>query len=89
MVMSKKREARTEIKKGKRSKNDAHQNHHPTDAVNNNGSIRVEGDFEIYAADGSKFDLAGRTAISLCRCGHSNKKPFCDSRIKPSVSSPK
>jgi CDGSH-type Zn-finger protein len=22
--------------------------------------------------------LSGRTAISLCRCGHSENKPFCD-----------
>ncbi|MGH7450967.1 MAG: CDGSH iron-sulfur domain-containing protein [bacterium] len=50
--------------------------------INNNGSIRVEGDFEIYDANGNKFDLAGRTMISLCRCGHSNKKPFCDSSHK-------
>jgi CDGSH-type Zn-finger protein len=50
--------------------------------INNNGSIRVEGEFEIYDAHGNKFDLAGRTAISLCRCGHSNKKPFCDSSHK-------
>ena len=25
-----------------------------------------------------QFGLAGRTAISLCRCGHSENKPFCD-----------
>ena len=24
------------------------------------------------------FDLAGRTAIGLCRCGQSANKPFCD-----------
>jgi CDGSH-type Zn-finger protein len=24
------------------------------------------------------FDLAGRTTISLCRCGQSANKPFCD-----------
>jgi len=50
--------------------------------INNNGNIRVEGDFEIYDANGNKFDLAGRTTISLCRCGHSNKKPFCDGSHK-------
>lgn len=50
--------------------------------INNNGNIRVEGDFEIYDANGNKFDLAGRTVISLCRCGHSNKKPFCDGSHK-------
>lgn len=46
--------------------------------VKNNGSIRVEGQFEIFDADGNKFDLAGRSAISLCRCGQSAKNPFCD-----------
>ncbi|MGH2567758.1 MAG: CDGSH iron-sulfur domain-containing protein [Bacteroidota bacterium] len=50
--------------------------------VRNNGSIKLEGDFELYDQDGNKFDLAGRTAISLCRCGQSNDKPFCDSTHK-------
>jgi len=47
--------------------------------VKNNGSIRIEGEFEIFDQQGNKFDLAGRTSISLCRCGHSKEKPFCDS----------
>jgi CDGSH-type Zn-finger protein len=47
--------------------------------VRNNGSLRIEGDFEIMDQAGNKYDLAGRTSISLCRCGHSSKKPFCDS----------
>lgn len=46
--------------------------------VNSNGSIRVEGDFEIVDPTGKAFGLAGRTVIGLCRCGHSNNKPFCD-----------
>lgn len=46
--------------------------------VNHNGSLRIEGDFEVYDGSGQKFDLSGRTAIGLCRCGHSNNKPFCD-----------
>jgi CDGSH-type Zn-finger protein len=50
--------------------------------VRNNGSLRVEGDFEICDMEGGKFDLAGRTAISLCRCGLSKDKPFCDSSHK-------
>lgn len=37
---------------------------------------------EIYDANGEKYDLAGRTTIALCRCGHSNKKPFCDGSHK-------
>jgi CDGSH-type Zn-finger protein len=46
--------------------------------VNTNGSIRVEGDFEIVDPAGATFGLAGRTAIGLCRCGASANKPFCD-----------
>jgi len=43
-----------------------------------NGPIRIEGEFEILDPTGAAFGLAGRTAISLCRCGHSANKPFCD-----------
>ncbi len=46
--------------------------------VNSNGSIRIEGDFEILDPQNQVFGLAGRTVISLCRCGHSANKPFCD-----------
>jgi CDGSH-type Zn-finger protein len=45
----------------------------------NNGALKVEGDdFVIQDPEGKPFGLAGRTVISLCRCGHSAKKPFCD-----------
>jgi len=44
----------------------------------NNGPIRIEGEFEIYDAQGNLYGLAGRTAIGLCRCGLSSNKPFCD-----------
>ena len=44
----------------------------------NNGPLRVEGDFEVLDAQGNIFGLAGRTVISLCRCGQSANKPFCD-----------
>jgi CDGSH-type Zn-finger protein len=43
-----------------------------------NGPIRIEGEFEIHDPAGTAFGLAGRTVISLCRCGHSENKPFCD-----------
>ena len=46
--------------------------------IKDDGSIRVEGDFEILDLQGNAFGLAGRTSISLCRCGHSANKPFCD-----------
>jgi len=50
--------------------------------VFDNGSIRVEGDFELVDQQGKAFGLAGRQRISLCRCGQSAKKPFCDGTHK-------
>ena len=43
-----------------------------------NGPIRIEGEFTIHDPLGNEFGLAGRTVISLCRCGQSANKPFCD-----------
>ncbi len=48
--------------------------------VRKDGPLRVEGtDIVLVDAAGNRFSLSGRTAISLCRCGHSLNKPFCDS----------
>jgi CDGSH-type Zn-finger protein len=47
--------------------------------VRKDGPLRIEGaEIEIVDAEGRRFDLAGRTVVSLCRCGHSQNKPFCD-----------
>lgn len=47
--------------------------------VRNDGPLRVEGDnIQILDTDGKVFGLAGRTVVSLCRCGQSQNKPFCD-----------
>ena len=48
--------------------------------VFNNGPIRIEGEFTINDAAGNAYGLAGRTVISLCRCGFSENKPFCDGK---------
>ena len=46
---------------------------------NNNGPLRVTGDnIVLQDAAGNTFGLAGRKVISLCRCGQSANKPFCD-----------
>lgn len=50
--------------------------------VNSNGSLKVEGDFEILDAEGKPYGLQGRTVVSLCRCGQSKNKPFCDGSHK-------
>ena len=47
-------------------------------SILSNGPIRIEGDFQILDPSGAPFGLAGRTVISLCRCGLSANKPFCD-----------
>ena len=47
--------------------------------IKNNGPIRIEGiNFEVSDVSGKVFDLGGRTAISICRCGQTQKQPFCD-----------
>ena len=46
-----------------------------------NGPYVVSGDLnELNLTDpeGNKYDLTGRQAIALCRCGGSVNKPFCD-----------
>lgn len=50
--------------------------------VKDNGSIKVEGDFEIVDNDGNFYGLGGREIISICRCGLSKNKPFCDGSHK-------
>jgi CDGSH-type Zn-finger protein len=46
-----------------------------------NGPYKVEapeGTVKVVDADGNEYDLKGKTAFSLCRCGASINKPFCD-----------
>ncbi len=51
--------------------------------VNNNGSLKVDGeDFILVDKDGNEYGLGGRTVISICRCGLSKNKPFCDGSHK-------
>jgi CDGSH-type Zn-finger protein len=49
--------------------------------VKRNGPYRVEaapGAVELVDAEGNPYDLTGKTGFSLCRCGGSVTKPFCD-----------
>jgi CDGSH-type Zn-finger protein len=50
--------------------------------VNSNGSLKIEGDFQIVDSEGNAYGLQGRTVVSLCRCGRSSNKPFCDGSHK-------
>lgn len=46
--------------------------------VRPNGPFRVEGLISLVDVEGREWDLTGKPAISLCRCGMSSKRPFCD-----------
>ena len=46
--------------------------------VRPNGPYRVEGSIKLLDANGGQWYLTGKPAISLCRCGASSNKPFCD-----------
>lgn len=51
--------------------------------VRPNGSLKVEGPFELYDADGGRFPLdEAKPAHALCRCGASKNAPFCDGSHK-------
>jgi CDGSH-type Zn-finger protein len=49
-----------------------------TITVRPNGPFRVEGPIKLVDSNGQEWDLTGKPAISLCRCGASTNKPFCD-----------
>jgi CDGSH-type Zn-finger protein len=52
-----------------------------TITVRKNGPLRVDdpnGLVQLVDADGNKYDTTGKTAFSLCRCGASANRPFCD-----------
>jgi CDGSH-type Zn-finger protein len=44
--------------------------------VKPNGSVRVTGTVDFVDADGNVLET--KTDFSLCRCGHSKEKPYCD-----------
>jgi CDGSH-type Zn-finger protein len=50
--------------------------------IKQNGPYRVEGDLselQLFDHEGKPVPLPeGKPAVSLCRCGASTNKPFCD-----------
>lgn len=47
-----------------------------TITVRDDGSLRVSGPVTLLDAEGNAFET--RKTFSLCRCGQSENKPFCD-----------
>ncbi len=49
--------------------------------VANMGPMRIKGEFVIKDREGNIL-LEGKKVASLCSCGHSKNKPFCDGMHK-------
>lgn len=49
--------------------------------TNISGPIWVKGGIPIESSDGTEYEIRNR--VTLCRCGQSNNKPFCDGRHIP------
>lgn len=44
-----------------------------------NGPLLVDGKVTVLDSDGKAVESdSGKALVALCRCGHSEKKPFCD-----------
>ena len=50
--------------------------------VNLDGSIKVEGDITLVDHEGNEIPKKEGLPFFLCRCGHSENKPFCDGSHK-------
>jgi CDGSH iron-sulfur domain-containing protein 3 len=50
--------------------------------VRENGSILVETDGQLIVRRGETEEVLEKPKFSLCRCGHSAIKPFCDGAHK-------
>lgn len=51
-----------------------------TVTVKNNAMYSIKGPVTIFSRDG--VSKTTRTKAALCRCGYSDKKPFCDAKHK-------
>ena len=45
-------------------------------AIHASAGLALTGAFSVQSADGEPYP--GRERMTLCRCGHSSNKPFCD-----------
>lgn len=48
--------------------------------ISDNGPLEVSGDFQVVDSEGNEYPKKAK--VNLCRCGLSNKKPFCDGSHK-------
>ncbi|MGH9536034.1 MAG: CDGSH iron-sulfur domain-containing protein [Terriglobales bacterium] len=52
-----------------------------TITIRRNGPLRIEGSFLLVDSNGQEIAV-DKPVISLCRCGQSANKPFCDGTHK-------
>ncbi|MEO8424631.1 MAG: CDGSH iron-sulfur domain-containing protein, partial [Actinomycetota bacterium] len=52
----------------------------PSVAVVKDGPLWVRGGIPVESSDGTTYEIRNR--VTLCRCGHSSNKPFCDGTHK-------
>ena len=52
----------------------------PSVAICRDGPILVRGGVQVVTAEGESYEVRNR--VTLCRCGHSENKPFCDGSHK-------
>lgn len=50
--------------------------------IRENGPILITGPVVLTDHLGQPYDTSAQPNIALCRCGHSQKKPFCDGSHK-------
>ena len=50
--------------------------------VRNSGPLRVYGPIKLVDVEGNEYSVRQGEFFSLCRCGLSKRKPFCDSSHK-------
>jgi len=48
----------------------------PVIEIKDHGPYQISGKFQLIDGDGNKYET--ESDISLCRCGRSGNKPFCD-----------
>ncbi|QDU78106.1 Iron-binding zinc finger CDGSH type [Bremerella volcania] len=49
--------------------------------IRDNGPFLVEGPVTLEDSEGNSYTI-DKPSIALCRCGHSDNKPFCDGKHK-------
>lgn len=53
-----------------------------TITIRPNGPLLVSGPVKLLDHEGNEFNLQGKEKFSLCRCGQSKNRPFCDGTHK-------